>query len=272
MLTRGFPRWRAMLAGLGAIGLVGLIPATPPDARAAGTAAAKPVITDAAVAALKQMGQTLQAKAFSFQANTLRVYADDDGRFLHIGHTFKILVERPDKLRVDIDGDDGVKQVFYDGKTMTLFDPNKKAYLKFAVPDTIEAALKDASAKLGFDFPLADFLTAAPHDALLEGVKEAKVVNEVTIDGKPALHLTLFQPPGIEQELWLSKADGLPKRVFITFRSAEGEPSFIATFADWDFSVTPTDADFVFQPPEGVVEMPFKPIAPTPANAKASGK
>ena len=140
------------------------------------------------------------------------------------------------------------------------------------MPDTIEAALKDASAKLGFDFPLANFLTAAPHDALLEGVKEAKVVNEVAIDGKPALHLTLFQPPGIEQELWLSKADGLPKRVFITFRSAEWEPSFIATFADWDFSVTPTDADFVFQPPEGVVEMPFKPIAPTPANAKASGK
>jgi hypothetical protein len=270
MLKRGFHKWRAMFVGLGVVGLIGLIPATLPDARAASTTTPKPAITDAAAAALKQMGQTLQAKAFSFQARTLRVYADDDGRFLHIGHTFKILVQRPDRLRVDIDGDDGVKQAFYDGKTLTLFDPGKKAYLKFAVPDTIEAALKDASAKLGFDFPLADFLTSAPHDALLQGVKDAKVVNEVTIDGKPTLHLTLFQPPGIEQELWLTKAEGLPERVFITFRAAEGEPSFVATFADWNFSVTPTDADFVFQPPEGVVEMPFKPMAP--AKSKGSAK
>jgi hypothetical protein len=162
--------------------------------------------------------------------------------------------------------------VFYDGKTFTAYDPSKKAYLKFPVPDTLEAALKDASEKLGFDFPLADFLTAAPHEALLQGVKDAKIVNEVTIDGKPSEHLTLFQPPGLELELWLTKDKSLPERIFITFRSAEGQPSFVATFSDWNFSVTPTDADFVFQPPDGVVEMPFKPAAPTPAKAKAGGK
>ncbi|HWB51396.1 MAG TPA: DUF2092 domain-containing protein [Stellaceae bacterium] len=259
-----------MLAGAGVLGLIGLLPAAPPDARAASQP--KPAISEDASAALKQMGQALAAPAFSFQARTLRVYAAEDGRFLHIGHTFKILVHRPDKMRVEVEGDDGAKQVFYDGKTMTLYDPSKKAYLKFAVPDTIEAALKDASAKLGFDFPLADFLTSAPHDALLEGVKDARVVNEVTIDGKPSTHLTLFQPPGIEQELWLTKDKGLPERVFITFRAAEGEPTFVATFADWNFSVTPTDADFVFQPPEGTMEVPFKPVEPAAANAKAGKK
>lgn len=270
MQTRGFSRRRAVLAGIGGLGFIGLLAATLPAASAANSP--KPAISDEAGAALKQMGQALAAQAFSFQARTLRVYAAEDGRFLHIGHTFKILVRRPDKMRVDIDGDDGVKQVFYDGKTMTLFDPGKKAYLKFAAPDTIEAALKDASTKLGFDFPLADFLTSAPHDALLEGVKDAKVVDEVTIDGKPATHLTLFQPPGIEQELWLTKDKGLPERVFITFRAAEGQPTFVATFADWNFSVTPTDADFAFKPPEGVVEVPFTPVAPAPANAKGGKK
>jgi len=270
MFMRVFLTRRAMLVGLGAFLLVGLPAAVLHSARAANTA--KPAISADASAALKQMGQALAAHAFSFQARTLRVYAAEDGRFLHIGHVFKVLVQRPDKMRVDVDGDDGAKQVFYDGKTMVLFDPGKKAYLKLPVPDTIEAALKDVSAKLGFDFPLADFLTSAPHDALLEGVKDAKVVDEVTIEGKPTLHLTLFQPPGVEQELWLTKAEGLPERVFITFRAVEGQPTFVATFADWNFSVAPTDADFVFQPPQGVAEVPFKPMAPAPANAKASGK
>jgi hypothetical protein len=59
---------------------------------------AKPTITPEASAALAQMGQTLLGKQFSFQARTLRVYADNDGRFLHIGHTLKVLVRRPDRL------------------------------------------------------------------------------------------------------------------------------------------------------------------------------
>jgi hypothetical protein len=177
-------------------------------------------------------------------------------------------------MRVDINGDDGAKQVYYDGTTFTFYDADKKSYFKLPVPNTIDAALKEASAKLGFDFPLVDFLMSAPHDALLEGIKDAKIVNEVTIDGKPAEHLTLFQPPGTEQEMWLSKADDLPQRIFITFRAAEGQPTFFASFTDWNLSPTATDADFVFQPPDGAKEVPFKPVPPPPppANAKGSGK
>jgi hypothetical protein len=75
---------------------------------------------------MMQMGQTLRGKQFSFQARTLRVYADTDGRFPHIGHALKVVVRRPDRLRTDIDGDDGVNQLFYDGKTLVLYSPAKK--------------------------------------------------------------------------------------------------------------------------------------------------
>jgi hypothetical protein len=233
----------------------------------------KPVISQESSAAMMQMGQTLLAKQFSFQARTLRVYADTDGRFLHIGHALKVVVRRPDRLRADVDGDDGVNQLFYDGKTLVLYSPAKKEYLSIPVPDTIEGMLKEATNRMGLDFPLADFLGADPNKAILAGVSEAKVVNDVTIDGVLSRHLTLFQPPGLELEIWLTKNEqSLPEQLFITYRSIPGQPTFIATFSDWNFSIAPTDADFVFQPPEGAKQVELKSPAPPPAKAKGAAR
>jgi hypothetical protein len=240
---------------------------------ASGASPAKPVISQEASAAMTQMDQTLLAKQFSFQAKTLRVYVGSDGRFLHIGQALKVVVRRPDRLRADINGDDGEHQLFYDGKTLVLYSPAKKEYLSIPVPDTIEGALKEASKRIGVDFPLADFLSPAPNKAILAGVTEAEVVNDVTIDGVLSRHLTLFQPPGLELEIWLTKNEqSLPERLFITYRSIEGQPAFIATFSDWNFSVAPTDADFVFQPPEGAKQVELKSPAPPPAKPKGAAR
>jgi hypothetical protein len=259
---------RKTFIGLVAAGLVVIAAMTP---AVAASPSAKPTISAEASAAVAQMGQSLLSKQFSFQARTLRVYADVDGRFLHIGHTLKVLVRRPDRLRVDVDGDDGATQVFYDGKTLVLYGPAKKEYVSLPVPDTIEGMIKEAEKRVGFDFPLEDFLSSTPDKSLLSGVTEGKIVNEVTIDGAPANHLTLFQPPGLELELWLAKdAQALPERLFITYRSIPGQPNFIAAFSDWNFSVTPTDADFTFQPSEGAKQVELKSAA-APAPAKAKG-
>jgi hypothetical protein len=151
-----------------------------------------------------------------------------------------------------------------------LYGPAKKEYVSLPVPDTIGAMIKEAQRRLGFDFPLEDFLSSTPDKSLLSGVTEAKIVNQVTIDGAPADHLTLFQPPGLELELWLAKnAQSLPERLFITYRSVPGQPNFIASFSDWNFSVAPTDADFTFQPPEGAKQVELK--APAAPAAKAKG-
>ncbi len=114
---------------------------------------AKPVFSQEARAAMMQMGQTLLAKQFSFQARTLRVYVGTDGRFLHIGHVLKVVVRRPDGLRADVDGDDGTNQLFYDGKTLVLYSPAKKQYISIPVPDTIEGMFKEAAKRWASTFP-----------------------------------------------------------------------------------------------------------------------
>jgi hypothetical protein len=232
----------------------------------------KPAIPEDVSAVLAQMGKTLQADAFSFQARTLRVYVEHSGQPLHIEHTVKVVVRRPDRLTISVTGDDGSSDLFYDGKTVTLLGVEAKHYSIMPAPNTVQGMLETVMGRLGVDFPLADFLTNAPDRSFLTGVTSGREVNTVTIDGVPCRHLLFTQPPGIELELWVEKNDkALPRRLIVTYRSEPGQPSFVADLFDWDFSVHPTDAEFTFQPPAGAVQVDLKPPPGHAAAAKPAG-
>jgi len=249
-----------ILAFLGMLvggGIAGLAPVTILAAEPAGQP--KPEISAEASAALQRMGDTLRAQQFSFQAQTIRVFAGPKGEPLHIFHSLDVTARRPNRLLVLRSGDDGPGKLVYDGKTLFIYIEDGNKYASIPVPGTIEGMMKEAMGRLGVDFPLADFLTDAPNKAFLSGVTQGEVVNTVTIDGTPCLHMFFSQPPGIELELWLEKnGQSLPRRLIVTYRSLPGEPNFVATFSNWNFSVRPSDADFVFQPPAGAQEIVLK--------------
>ena len=264
--------WRVgtVFACLLTAGIFGRTSATLPVAHAAQQA--KPTISEEASAALLRMGQTLRAEQFSFQARTIRVYSGPNGEPLHIFHTLKVTVRRPNRLLVERIGDDGTGKLVYDGKTLFVYLADENKYASIPVPDTIQGMMETAMGKLGVDFPLADFLTEAPNKAFLTGVTSGGEVNTVTIDGTPCRHLFFFQPPGIELELWVENNDrSLPRRLIVTYRSLPGQPNFIAEFSDWNFSIQPSDADFAFQPPPGAVQVQLKPAAATAPPAKGKG-
>ena len=259
-------RYIAATGGLFAI--LGLVPIPAPAAPA--TKEAKPAISEEAGAALLRMGQALSSKQFSFQARTIRVYTDAGGEPLHIFHTLKVTVQRPNRVLAEMTGDDGSDKLLFDGKTLVIFSAQNKKYATMSVPEgtTIDGMLKDAVGRYGIDFPLADFLSEAPNKAFLTGVTSGRVVNTVTIDGAPYDHLFFFQPPGIELELWLPKTgQAVPRRLIVTYRTLPGQPNFIAEFSDWNFDIHPSDAEFVFQPPADAVQVALKPPAPTTATA-----
>jgi hypothetical protein len=264
-------RHLAILGGFLAAAVIGSIPE--PALAAAPAKEAKPAISEEAAGDLLRMGQSLRAEEFSFEVKTIRVYAVSSGEPLHIFHTMKVTVHRPNRLLVDITGDDGSTKLAFDGKTAVVYSAAQNKYASIPVPEgTIEGMLKEAVGRLGVDFPLADFLTEAPNKAFLTGVTSGSVVNTVTIDGAPYDHLFFFQPPGIELELWLSKNEPVaPRRLIVTYRSLPGEPNFIAEFSDWNFNIHPSDADFAFQPPAGAEQVALKPPTP-PLAAKKGGK
>src|SRR2546423_1768196 len=165
MVVRGGPKKgdsmklrHIVLAALVAGGITGIVPITVPALHAAAPQK-KPVISDEANAAVMRMGQTLRAEQFSFQARTIRVHFDANGYPLHIFHTLKVTVHRPNRLLVDRTGDDGESKLVFDGKTAVAYSATEKKYASIPVPEgTIAGMLKEAVGRLGIDFPLADFL------------------------------------------------------------------------------------------------------------------
>ena len=261
---------KALFAG----GLVGILPLAAPASHAA-PQQKKPAISEEASAALMHMGQTLRgAEQFSFQVRTIRVYAEANNEPLHIFHTIKVVAHRPNRLLVDVNGDDGANKLIFDGKTAIAYSAAQNKYATIPVPEgTIQGMLQEAVGRLGIDFPLADFLTEAPNKAFLTGITSGRVVNTVMIDGAPYLHLFFLQPPGIELELWLEKSEqALPRRLIVTYRDLPGQPNFIAEFSDWNFNIHPSDADFAFQPPPGAEQVALAPEAQAATPAKGKGR
>lgn len=260
-----------MIAGLLAAGIVGatarLCPAAEPATQA------KPSISPEASAALLRMGQSLRAQQFSFQAQTIRVYSDTNDVSLHIFHTSKVVVRRPNRLSAETTGDDGSTKIVFDRKTAYVYSSSRNKYAEIPVPSgTIEGLLKEAVGRFGVDFPLADFLSEAPNKAFLTGVTTGCVVNTVTIGGAPYLHLSFTQPPGIQLELWVANdQQAMPRRLIVTYLTLPGAPNFIALFSDWNFDIHPSEADFTFQPPAGAQKVALKPVATPPEAAKPKG-
>jgi hypothetical protein len=222
----------------------------------------EPGVSDEVRAVLAQMGKTMQAKQFSFQARTLRAYAGPNGELLHIAHAIKAVVVRPDRVSVKSSGDDGSGELLYDGKTLVVYNAALKQYAKVPAPGTIQGMLDVATQKMGIDFPLADLLSDDPETSMVAGVTSGGQVGTATIDGVECRHLFFLQPPDIELELWLENNDrALPRRVFVTYTSLPGRPTFIAELSDWNLTVHPADVEFAFQPPPGATEVQMKPVA-----------
>ena len=105
----------------------------------------------------------LSAEQLSFQAHTIRVYSKANGELLHIFHTMKVTVHRPNRLLGEMTGDDGSNKLVFDGKSLVVFSAQEKKYVSIPVPEgTIDGMLKEAMSHIGIEFPLADFLSEPP--------------------------------------------------------------------------------------------------------------
>lgn len=199
--------------------------------------------------AVTAMGKTLDNGAFSFKMQTIRQYQKDN-QPLHIGHEGVVSVRRPDRLRIDIDGDDGRAQIGYDGSTLTIYNPTANRYGALAVSGSIETMLRTATEKIGMDFPLADLMADQPGQSFLDGVITGFKVGDATIDGQTCDHFFYMQSPGIELELWTeANQASLPRRLIITYRSLPGEPQFVAEMSDWKLGLHLPEETFIIKPP-----------------------
>ena len=190
--------------------------------------------------------------------NTLEVVLKS-GQKIEFNHQARMSAQRPNKLRAERTGD-LVDQVFvYDGKTLTLHNPQAKAYAQVAAPDTLEGMLEFARTQLDIVAPAGDLLNKNAYDILMDGVTDGFVVGKAVIEGVRCDHLA-FRAPHVDLQMWIQEgAQPLPRKMMITTRDLVNAPQFAVTMTKWNLQPKFNAQTFSFTPPAGAKKVDFLP-------------
>ena len=207
---------------------------------------------------LKQMSDYLSsAKEFSVKVESSSDFTNDTGEILKLHRTNYIFLKRPDKIMMETQGDNGYKQLFYNGSEAILYHINYGMYSIVKAPGTVDETLDMLADEYDFQIPASDFAYSNPYKNLMAYVKGAKYYGISSINGVPCHHL-YFTQDDIDWQIWIEDNDQLtPRKYLINFKNDEGSPQFTAYLSDWDFSPSLSDDIFSFSPPEGTKEIEF---------------
>lgn len=181
------------------------------------------------------------------------------GQKIEFNHTARQSVQRPNKLRAERTGD-LVNQVFiYDGKSLTLHNPQDKVYAQVAAPDTLESMYEFARTKLDIVAPASDLVYKNAYDVLMDGVTDGFVVGKAVIEGVRCDHLA-FRAPHVDWQIWVQEgAQPLPRKFVITTRDLDNAPQFGVTVTRWNLKPAFGAQTFAFTPPAGAKKVDFLP-------------
>lgn len=222
---------------------------------------AQPVGIDPEAQRLLKASTDFLASQKQFNAetrNTLDVVLNS-GQKIEFNHSARVSVQRPDKLRAERTGD-LVDQIFvYDGKSLTLHNPQDKAYAQVVAPDTLEAMLEFARTELDVVAPAGDLLNENAYDVLMDGVTDSFVVGKTMIEGVRCDHLA-FRAPHVDLQVWVQEgAQPLPCKLVITTRDLPNAPQFAVTLTKWELKPIFDAQTFSFVPPAGSNKTDFLP-------------
>jgi hypothetical protein len=181
-------------------------------------------------------------------------------------------VKRPDRLRVDAEGDLVHKQFFFNGKTITLYDKTHKVYGVMEVPPNIEEALDKAHKDFGLRVALTDLASPKLWDHLSKGIEHSLYVGLHKVRGVPCHHLA-FDRGDVHLQMWVDAGEKpLPRKILFTQKKLEGSPEWTAYLSDWQLSPLLEDGLFHFVAPPGVERIKFVPVQQKAVPDKKTGK
>jgi len=222
--------------------------------------AAQPDLDPDALAILKSTVSSITAaKNFSFHVRVAHDRLATNNQLITYFRTEAVTVSRPNKVRIDTDGEHSDVDFFYDGTKATLFDPQAKLYVSKSAPSTIDGMI-EALEKQGVTFPMSDLLQSDPYDSMVKGLQTAYIVGRVDINNKTFVHL-VFTEASADWQLWVEPGDKpLPRGMTIIYKTQPGSPRLTMDFTDWNLDAQPAADMFTFVKPDDAHEIGFFPL------------
>jgi hypothetical protein len=255
------------------------------DAKTGGRAQAvrppTPTIDPRAMDLLKQSAARLKSlPSFAVHADSTKdevVYA---GFKVKRTMTESVLVQKPNRMRAEVSGDQGRRVYVYDGKAVSLYTEPDNHYATIAAPPTLGGMLTDVPSRYDVQLPLADLLYMSVGEDLGQNATEAGVIGPSRVAGAECDHLA-FRTNVADWQVWIDRDGRLPRKIVVTSRDLSTAPEYQAVLT-WDTAPRVPANSFAFAPPPGALPMRLAAVdqtgtttpptpRPAPPSAKAKG-
>jgi len=219
----------------------------------------EPLIDPEAMVILQRAAQHMaDAERFSVTIRDGYDAVQANGQKIEFGDRRRVLVNRPNQLRVEVERSDGKQStVVFDGRNLTAYDYANNVYARTAIAGDVDAAIKHFVRDLGMRLPLAMLLVRQFPIELERRVQQLDHVEETSLSAVPSVHLAA-RGADVDFQIWIAQGEKpLIQRVVLTYKLDEGAPQFWAEFSDWNFNPAVPASKFEFQPPADAKPIQF---------------
>jgi hypothetical protein len=172
-----------------------------------------------------------KAPSFSFRVKVARDRLASNNQILTYFNDDTVTVTRPDKIRMDVDGEHHDVDFYFDGSHATMIEPSTNLYVSLPAPKSIDAMLDDLE-KRGVYVPLASVLTSDPYRELSDGLQTAYVIGRVDMYKKEFVQLA-FTQDNADWQVWIENSkEPLLRRADIVYKKQPGSPRVTLEFYD----------------------------------------
>jgi len=217
-----------------------------------------PAVDPAAVQKFKRMTEFLDGlQQFSVNTQSIIEELQFGGHRVDYDLAAKVTIKRPNKLSAARSGQLLNEQLFYDGKTLSLYRPSDGTYASATAPGTIEKMIDFARETVGILLPAADLVYRDAFPLMMKDVTLAAVVGQTVIGGVKCDHL-LFSRPGVDFQIWMAQGkQPLPCKYVVTETDTPTKLSITTFLSGWNTNATAQDAQFKFVPPKSAKAIPL---------------
>lgn len=196
-----------------------------------------------------------QSDAFTFHAEITFDRVMPSEVKLQFAGASDYAVRRPNELAVDYESDLGAKRLWYNGKTLTIFDAPSMTYASTPVPPSIDGMLDSVAEMHNLTIPLADLALSNPCEKISKQILFGSYVGVGDAGGVACDHLA-FAQSNVDWQIWIQRSGKpLPRKVVINYRTTPGLPQYVAVISDWRFPGTIPNARFSVQIPKKAVRI-----------------
>src|SRR5580658_4328686 len=177
-------------------------------------------------------------------------HSDEQQLFLH----------GPGQLLLKSEGDQGSRDFYFDGKTLTYYSMDKNQYGQIDAPANVVEMIDTVNKMYGIEFPAADFFYPTFVDDILSDSKTLVYLGLTKVDGKDCYHIA-GTTNNKTYQFWISDdAFTLPMKMVIVYTNKDMHPQYEATLSEWQINPSLPEALFTFTVPHRARKVKLMPL------------